>query len=91
MMNKDAVIDLVAEKTGNAKKMVADVIEAVLDLVTKELQKGEKVNFSGFGAFQISTRKGREGINPRTKEKIMIAPTKVPRFKAGKTLKEAVR
>ena len=90
-MNKDAVIDAVASKTGQAKKVVEEVIEAVLDTVTLELQKGGKVNFSGFGAFQVSARKGRVGINPRTKEKITIAPTKVPRFKAGKSLKEAVR
>lgn len=90
-MNKDAVVDVVAEKTGHAKKVVSDVVETMLDVVTKELQKGGKVNFSGFGAFQVSTRKGRIGINPRTKEKITIAPTKVPRFKAGKSLKEAVR
>jgi DNA-binding protein HU-beta len=90
-MNKDAVIDVVASQTGQPKKVVADVVESVLDVITKELQKGGKVSFSGFGAFQVTTRKGRVGINPRTKEKIDIGPTKVPRFKAGKTLKEAVR
>jgi DNA-binding protein HU-beta len=90
-MNKDAIVDAVALTTGQPKKVVSDVVEAVLDTVTKELQKGGKVNFSGFGAFQVSTRKGRIGINPRTKEKITINPTKVPRFKAGKSLKEAVR
>ena len=90
-MNKDAIVDAVATKVGQSKKGVEEVLEAVLEAVTRELQKGGKVNFSGFGSFQVSTRKGRIGINPRTKEKITIAPTKVPRFKAGKSLKEAVR
>lgn len=90
-MNKDAVIDAVATQTRQPKKVVFDIVEAVLDTVTKQLQQGNKVNFSGFGQFQVNTRKGRIGINPRTKEKITINPTKVPKFKAGKSLKEAVR
>lgn len=90
-MNKDAIIEAISTQTSHPKKTVADIVETLLDIVTKELQKGEKVSFSGFGAFQVTTRKGRTGINPRTKEKIEIGPTKVPRFRAGKTLKEAVR
>jgi len=90
-MNKDAVVDAVASKTSQSKKVVGDIVDSVLEAVTRELQKGGKVSFTGFGIFQVSTRKGRVGINPRTKEKITIAPTKVPRFRAGKSLKEAVR
>lgn len=90
-MNKDAIVDAIAAKIGQPKRVVEDVVEAALDEVTKTLQRGEKVAFSGFGTFQVSLRKGRTGVNPRTKEKIEIGPTKVPKFKAGKTLKDAVR
>lgn len=90
-MNKDALIDAVASKIGQPKKVVADVLETALDTIMRQLQQGGKVALTGFGIFQVSTRKGRVGINPRTKEKITIAPTKVPRFRAGKSLKEAVR
>ena len=90
-MNKDAVIEAVSRKLGEPKRTVENVVEAVLDEVVKALQRGEKVAFSGFGVFEVSSRKGRTGVNPRTKEKIEIPPVKVARFRAGKTLKGAVR
>ena len=90
-MNKSAVVDAVASKTDHSKKDVEMVIEAVLDVITDALQGGEQVAFTGFGTFSVSRRSAREGINPATREKIQIPAINVPKFKAGKSLKDAVR
>ncbi len=90
-MNKSAVVDAVASKTDHSKKDVEMVIEAVLDVITDALQEGEQVAFTGFGTFSVSKRSAREGINPATREKIQIPAINVPKFKAGKSLKDAVR
>ena len=90
-MNKSAVVDAVAAKTGHSKKDVEAFVEATLDVITNELQKEEQVAFTGFGTFSVSHRAAREGINPATGEKIQIPAVKVPKFKAGKGLKDAVR
>ncbi|MDZ7611293.1 MAG: HU family DNA-binding protein [Candidatus Moranbacteria bacterium] len=90
-MNKKQVIDAVASKTGLSKKDSEAALEAVLDTVTEALQKGEQVTFTGFGSFSASERAARDGVNPLTKEKIKIPATTVPKFKAGKALKEAVK
>jgi len=91
IMTKDQIIDAVAAKTGLSKKQTDEVVESVLDNITKALQKGEKVVFTGFGAFVISHRKARQGVNPKTGAKIQIPAMKAPKFRAGKALKEAVR
>jgi len=67
------------------------VLEAILDVITDTLQKGDQVAFTGFGTFSVSRRAAREGINPATGEKIQIQAVNVPKFKAGKGLKDAVR
>ncbi len=90
-MTKDQIIEAVANKTGLSKKQTDEVLESVLDNITKALQKGDKVAFTGFGAFVISNRKARQGVNPKTGAKIQIPAMKVPKFRAGKALKEAVR
>ena len=90
-MNKSAVVDAVASKTDHSKKDVEMVIEAVLDVITDALQGEEPVAFTGFGTFSVSRRSAREGINPATREKIQIPAINVPKFKAGKSLKDAVR
>lgn len=90
-MNKPALIEAVASQSGVSKKDATAVFDAFESVVTKELTSGNKVSLTGFGAFSVTERKAREGINPQTKEKIQIAATKVPKFKAGKTLKDAVR
>lgn len=90
-MNKSNVIDAVASKTGLSKKDAEGAIEAILDIITESLQKDEDVAFTGFGTFKISHRSARDGINPLTKEKLKIPAMKVPKFKAGKTLKDAVK
>lgn len=90
-MNKAALIDAIAAKTGQSKKDVELVIESTLDIITDALRRGEEVTLTGFGAFLVSNRAARMGINPLTKEKIQIPAITVPKFKAGKALKEAVR
>lgn len=91
IMNKIAVIEAVASKTGLSKKEAGMAVEAVLDVISESLVKGETVTFTGFGNFMVSKRAARDGINPATKAKIKIPAVIVPKFKAGKALKEAVK
>ena len=90
-INKDALVDAIAAKTDLAKKAVESVIEALEEKITAEIRQGNKVTLTGFGTFRISKRAAREGINPQTKAKIQIPAMKVPKFTAGKALKEAVK
>lgn len=90
-VNKDTLVHMLMEKTELSKKDVEMVLECFIDGVTAELKKGNKVTLTGFGTFKVSNRAAREGINPQTKAKIMIPAMTVPKFTAGKTLKEAVR
>ena len=89
-MNKNDLIDAVAERTSLAKSDAARAVEAVLGAITDSLQKGDAVTLSGFGTFAVKTRAARTGRNPRTGEAIQISASKVPGFKAGKGLKDAV-
>jgi len=90
-MTKDELINAVATKTGASKKDTMDAVDATIEVITKALSKGDKVAFTGFGTFQVSDRAARQGVNPKTGEKIQISAMTVPKFKAGKSLKEAVR
>lgn len=90
-VNKDALVHAIVEKTDLSKKDVEAVIETLVDTITTEIRKGNKVALTGFGTFKVSKRAAREGINPQTKAKIMIPAMSVPKFTAGKTLKEAVK
>jgi nucleoid DNA-binding protein len=90
-VNKDALVHMLMEKTELSKKDVETVLESFIDGVTAELKKGNKVTLTGFGTFKVSNRAAREGINPQTKAKITIPAMTVPKFTAGKTLKEAVK
>lgn len=90
-MTKDELIDAVASQCACSKKAAADCLEAITETITKALQKGDKVVLTGFGAFQVSDRASRKGVNPKTGAKIQIPAMKVPKFKAGKALKDAVR
>ena len=89
-MNKTELIAAVAEKTGLTKKDAERVINATFETVTSSLVKGDKVQISGFGIFEVKAREARVGRNPRTKETIQIPATKLPVFKAAKALKDAV-
>ena len=89
-MNKTELIAAVAESAGLSKKDTERVVNAALDTITTALCKGEKVQISGFGTFEVKDREARGGRNPHTKEAIEIPATKVPGFKASKTLKDTV-
>ena len=89
-MKKTELIAAVAEKTGLTKKDAERIVNATFETVTESLKKGDKVSISGFGIFEVKTREARIGRNPRTKEEIKIPATKLPTFKASKTLKDVV-
>lgn len=89
-MTKAELVNAIAEKTGLNKKESETALTAVLDSITDALVKGEKVSLIGFGTFEVKNRAARTGVNPRTKEEIQIAASKLPSFKAGKALKDAV-
>lgn len=89
-MNKSELVASVAEKTGLTKKDAEKAVSAVFESITDTLVAGDKVQLIGFGTFEVRDRKERQGQNPQTKKPIIIPATKVPAFKAGKTLKEAV-
>lgn len=89
-MNKTDLSAAIAAKTGLTKKDAEACVNAFFEVVTETLQKGDKVAIVGFGTFEVRDRPARVGRNPRTGEEIKIAATKMPAFKAGKTLKESV-
>ena len=89
-MNKTELIAAVAAKSGLTKKDAERVVNATFETVTETLKKGDKVQISGFGVFEAKAREARVGRNPRTKEEIKIPATKLPAFKASKTLKDAI-
>ncbi len=89
-MNKVELIAAIAEKAGLTKKDAERAMNAAFEAITESLVKGEKVQVSGFGIFEVKKREARVGRNPRTKESIEIPATRLPAFKASKTLKETV-
>ena len=89
-MNKTELIAAVAEKTGLTKKDAERVVSATFETITANLAKGDKVQISGFGHFEVKAREARVGRNPRTKETIQIPATRLPAFKASKALKDVV-
>ena len=89
-MNKTELIAAVAEKAGLSKKDADRVVCATIDTIVAELAKGERVQLSGFGIFEVKAREARVGRNPKTKEAIEIPATKLPAFKASKALKDIV-
>ncbi|MBE7106601.1 DNA-binding protein [Bacillus cereus] len=90
-MNKTELVKNVAEKVELSQKDAAVATQAVLDAITNALANGEKVQLIGFGTFEVRERAARTGRNPQTGEEMQIAAAKVPAFKAGKELKEAVK
>lgn len=90
-MKKQDFIKAVSVKAGLSQDAVASSLNVMIDVITATLKKGGDVNITGFGAFKVSSRKARQGINPKTLKPIKIPAMKSPVFRAGKTLKEAVR
>lgn len=90
-MKKQDFIKAVAADAGLSQDAVSKALASMIDVITTELKAGSEVNITGFGAFKISSRAARNGVNPRTRESIKIPAMNSPVFRAGKTLKEAVR
>ena len=91
-MNKAELIEEVMKAAGmEVKKQAGEAVDAVFGTITKALSKGEEVAIAGFGTFKVAKRAARMSVNPRTGEKIQIAASIKPKFRAGKVLKEAVQ
>ena len=90
-MTKVELIAAVATEAGLSKKDAEKAVNTMLAPITEELKKGEKVSLVGFGTFEVRERPERQGRNPQTKEPMTIAASKLPAFKAGKALKDAVQ
>ena len=89
-MNKTELINAVAETSGLTKKDSETALNAILDAIQNAMKNRDKVQLVGFGSFEVKSRAARTGRNPRTKEVVEIPASKVPVFKAGKALKDAV-
>ncbi|MDD5623408.1 MAG: HU family DNA-binding protein [Candidatus Peribacteraceae bacterium] len=91
-MSKQDLINAIADAAGVTKRAAASALDSLITLITKELKRGNSVTITGFGTFKVSKRAARQGVNPRNPtQRISIPAMKVPSFKAGKTLKDAVR
>ena len=89
-MNKSELIDAIASSADISKAAAGKALDAVIESVTDALKKGDDVVLVGFGTFSVKARAARDGRNPQTGDTIKIAAAKVPGFKAGKGLKDAV-
>ncbi len=91
-MNKAELIDAVMQAANiEVKKQATEVVDAVFNTITKTLSKKEEVAIAGFGAFKVAQRAARMGVNPKTGEKIQIAASIKPKFRAAKALKDAIK
>ncbi len=90
-MTKAEFIDKVADRSGLSKRDATRAVDAFLDSITDALRSGESVSFTGFGKFSAQQRAARQGVNPRTKERVQIPAATVPKFSAGSSLKQALR
>jgi len=91
-MTKQELIASIAASAGVTKKTAAISLDAIVDNITKELKRGKNVTITGFGTFRVSKRTARAGVNPRNPtQRINIPAMNIPAFKAGKSLKDAIR
>jgi nucleoid DNA-binding protein len=90
-VTKQEFVDKVAQRANLSRRDAAEAVDAVLDSITDTLKSGGEVNFTGFGKFSVAMRNPRQGVNPRTGERITIPGGKVPRFSAGSALKNNVK
>jgi len=90
-VTKQEFIASVAQRSGLASRDAQKAVDAFLDTITDTLRSGGEVNFTGFGKFSAAARAARQGVNPRTGERVQIAATTVPKFSAGSQLKTAVK
>lgn len=90
-MNKAEIAEIVHGKLGGTKVQADEVVDMVFDSITNSLKKGEEVSIAGFGIFLVKHRAARQARNPRTGAMVNVAAMKVPKFRAGKALKETVK
>lgn len=90
-MNKQAIVDTVHEKLGGTKVGAEDVVDTVINSIVNTLKKGDEVSIAGLGIFSVKQRAARTARNPKTGESIQVPAMKVPKFRAAKALKEAVK
>lgn len=90
-MNKSELIDAIAESAGLTKAQSGKALDAAVEAIANALKAGDEVTLVGFGSFYVADREERTGRNPRTGETIKIAAAKQPKFRAGKSLKDAVQ
>ena len=90
-MTKAEFVDRVADKSGLSKRDASKAVDAFLESIEESLVQGEAVSFTGFGKFSPQQRSARQGVNPRTGEKVQIAAATVPKFSAGSALKAALK
>lgn len=90
-MNKAELVNEVSSEIGLSKRETQKVVDAIIGTIGDTLAAGEKVTLVGFGTFRVRSRKARRGVNPQTRQSIQIPAKKVPRFSAGKVLREKVR
>jgi len=90
-MTKTTFIEEVATRLNTSKTQAEEVVKAFLETVEEQLAKGEKIQLTGFGTFEVVERAAREGRNPKTGEAMIIPETKSPKFKPGKSLKDLVK
>ena len=90
-MTKQEFIQRVSAKSGLTSRDAGKAVDAFMEVVTDTLKARDSINFTGFGKFSAADRAARQGVNPRTKERVEIAATTVPKFTAGSQLKSAVK
>ena len=90
-MTKQEFVDRIADKAQLSKRDAGKAVDAFLDAITETLKGGGDVSFTGFGKFSTSNRAARQGVNPRTGERVQIAASRVPKFSAGSQLKAALK
>lgn len=90
-MNKQALVELIHGKVGGTKVQAEEIVEGILDAITTTLKKGEEVSIAGLGIFSVKTRAARTARNPKTGEPVKVPATRVPKFRAAKALKDAVK
>lgn len=91
-MNKAELINKISEKVGVSKKQSEDMVESMLEIITNALKEGKEVTLTGFGTFSAKVRSARAGVNPQNpSERIQIPEVIVPKFKSGKSLKDALK
>jgi DNA-binding protein HU-beta len=90
-MNKQALVELVHEKLGGTKVQAEEIVNSMFDAIVATLKKGGEVSIAGLGIFSVKSRAARMARNPKTGEQVKVAATKVPKFRAAKALKDAVK